>query len=204
MRMGLWRSTHKCYVCSALFLRLHLVYCHLSVCARARSLTRLLMPSSSCMGVWVWERDGASESGPFVWPWPWQRNHCRTVAASLATLLLCSVCLWVYVRLSVCVCLCACVFGSFFGENLHKNRITLNIHFAKRSAWKRRAPRGMCFLPPSLYLCSSLSGAFDCAFVSWRWVCACVCVVWVVVPRVHLRFVQRAVWSARDGLRKLN
>lgn len=50
------------------------------------------------------------------------------------------------IMLSIVVWVVACVPSFFFslGENLHKNRITLNIHFAKRSAWKR-APRGSSF-----------------------------------------------------------
>lgn len=146
------RSTHKCYVCSALLyssllLRLHLVYCHLSICVRACSLTRLLMPSSSCVGgsgMGRVDRLSGRDRG----------NEIIAELLLLLSLLCCSVCLWVYVRLSVCVCVHVCL--ALFSAKIY---IKIALHLTStllNEAHESGGRHVVCALSPSISLSHSL------------------------------------------------
>lgn len=117
-------------------------------------------------------------SGLKSWPWPWQRKSSNC---------------WLLFRLPASRESISSYF--FSAKNLHKNRITLNIHFAKRSAWKRAsstwfglgaarsrsrswALQLLCFCKPTLLMCCEcvcLSGWLGLVGGSGCWAVVGVC-----------------------------
>lgn len=141
------RSTHKCYVCSALLysslLRLHLVYCHLSICVRACSLTRLLMPSSSCVGGSGMGRVDRLSG----------RDRGNEIIAELL-LLLSLLCLFVGVCTVECVCVHVCL--ALFSAKIY---IKIALHLTStllNEAHESGGRHVVCALSPSISLSHSL------------------------------------------------
>jgi len=152
-----------------------------SACRRLFLFGKLALVCLSRVFMWVCKRVGSVQSFVAVCL---AEKLAVTVATKIVKLLGCLP--YPSVPQSVCVRVFLAIFSA---ENLHKNRITLNIHFAKRSAWKR-APRGL--------------GPLDCAFVSRlpMWV-FCWLEKWVAGVGYSCASLCKR-FEVHGGLRKLN